>query len=179
MPEKRPATKKAEKAYWNPYLVGTGIGFLIILSFFVTGRGLGAIGAFSDMVAVAVRMVAPGHAYSNPVYSSYLSGIDHPLRDWVVIEIAGVCLGGFLSGVVSGRFRFEVIKGPRVSSPVRLILAFSGGILMAYAAKVSRGCTSGLALSGGSVMSPGAWIFMLSVFFGGYASAFFMKKLWT
>lgn len=50
---------------------------------------------------------------------------------------------------------------------------------MAYAAKFTRGCTSGLALSGGSVLSPGAWLFMISVFIGGYSIAWLMKKVWN
>ncbi len=165
--------------YWNPYIVGVGIGILIILSFLVTGRGLGAIGAFNGILATIVHAVAPEYALSNSVYSGYVSGVDSPLKDWVVIEIAGVCLGGLLSGIVSGRFKFEVIKGPRISSMNRLILAFSGGMLMAFAAKFTRGCTSGLALSGGSVLSPGAWLFMISVFIGGYAIAFLMRKAWN
>lgn len=172
-------TRRDPNPYWNPYLVGAGIGLLIILSFVVTGRGLGAIGAFNGILASVVHAFAPDYALSNTVYSSYVAGVDHPLRDWVVIEIAGVCLGGFLSGIVSRRFRFEVIKGPGISRAGRLVLAFSGGLLMAYAAKITRGCTSGLALSGGSVLSPGAWLFMLSVFIGGYSIAWFMKKAWN
>ena len=171
--------KREPQPYWNPYIVGFGIGLLIILSFFVTGRGLGAVGAFNGILATLVHAIAPEYALSNPVYSSYVAGVDHPLKDWVVIEIAGVCLGGLLSGIVSGRFKFEVIKGPRISNLSRLALAFSGGLLMAFAAKFTRGCTSGLALSGGSVLSPGAWLFMISVFIGGYAIAFLMRKAWN
>jgi hypothetical protein len=164
--------------YWNPYLIGVGIGILIVLSFVITGRGLGAIGAFSSFVAAIMKGIAPEHAMNNPIYSEYL-GSGHPLKDWVVLEIAGVCLGGFISGLLSGRLRFEVIKGPHISSVNRLILAFAGGMLMAFAAKVTRGCTSGLALSGGSVLSLGAWLFMFSVFIGGYAIAFLIKKVWN
>jgi hypothetical protein len=165
--------------YWNPYIVGVGIGILIILSFVVTGRGLGAIGAFNGLIASAIHAIAPDYAMSKAAFSNYLSGVDHPLRDWVVIEIAGVCIGGLISGLVSGRFRFEVLKGPRISNVTRLLVAFTGGMLMAFAAKFTRGCTSGLALSGGSVMSPGAWLFMISVFIGGYSVAFLMRKLWN
>ncbi len=165
--------------YWNPYIVGVGIGVVIILSFLVTGRGLGAVGAFNGILATVMHAIAPEYALSNSVYSGYLAGVDHPLKDWVVIEIAGVCLGGLLSGIVSRRFKFEVIKGPRISNVGRLMLAFSGGLLMAIAAKFTRGCTSGLALSGGSVLSPGAWVFMFSVFIGGYAIAFLMRKAWN
>ena len=165
--------------YWNPYVVGVGIGVVIIVSFVVTGRGLGAIGAFNGVLASIVQAIAPDHALSNAVYSGYLSGVDHPLKDWVIIEIAGVCIGGFISGIVSGRFKFEVIRGPGISNWTRLIFGFSGGLLMAYAAKFTRGCTSGLALSGGSVLSPGAWLFMVSVFIGGYAISYMMRKVWN
>ena len=165
--------------YWNPYIVGVGIGLVIILSFVVTGRGLGAVGAFNGILATVVHALAPEYALSNSVYSGYVAGVEHPLKDWVIIEIAGVCLGGLISGIVSRRFKFEVIKGPRISNAGRLMLAFSGGLLMAIAAKFTRGCTSGLALSGGSVLSPGAWVFMFSVFIGGYSIAFLMRKAWN
>ena len=171
--------KREPRPYWNPYIVGVGIGLLIILSFLVTGRGLGAIGAFNGVLASLVHGIAPDFALSKTAYATYLAGVEHPLKDWVVIEIAGVCIGGLLSGIVSRRFKFEVIKGPRISNVTRLIFAFSGGLLMAFAAKFTRGCTSGLALSGGSVLSPGAWLFMISVFIGGYSVAWLMKKAWN
>ena len=46
------------------------------------------------------------------------------------------------------------------------------------AAKLTRGCTSGQALSGGAVQSVGSWAFMLSVFAGGYAAAYFVRRQW-
>jgi hypothetical protein len=145
----------------------------------VTGRGLGAVGAFNGLMATLLHAISPEYALSRPVFATYVSGVEHPLRDWVVIEILGVCIGGLISGLVSRRFKFEVIKGPGISNVTRLIFAFSGGVLMAFAAKFTRGCTSGLALSGGSVLSPGAWLFMISVFIGGYSVAFLMRKLWN
>ena len=162
--------------YWNPYIAGVGIGILIILSFVVTGRGLGAIGAFNGILASLVHAIAPEYALSNPVYSGYVSGVDHPLKDWVIIEIAGVCLGGLLSGIVSGRFKFEVIKGPRISSLTRLILAFSGGMLMAFAAKFTRGCTSGLAISGGMLLAPSAFLFIGGMFASGILTALIIYR---
>ena len=170
---------KKASPYWNPYVVGVGIGLLIILSFLVTGRGLGAIGAFNGLLASLVHAIAPDYALSKAALATYVSGVENPLKDWVIIEIAGVCIGGLLSGLASGRLKFEVIKGPGISKASRLIFAFSGGLLMAYAAKFTRGCTSGLALSGGSVLSPGAWLFMISVFIGGYSVAWLMKKAWN
>ena len=52
------------RPYWNPYIVGVGIGLLIILSFVVTGRGLGAVGAFNGLMASLVHAIAPDYAMS-------------------------------------------------------------------------------------------------------------------
>jgi hypothetical protein len=34
-------------------------------------------------------------------------------------------------------------------------------------------------MSGGAVLSLGAWLFMFSVFIGGYALSFLIKKVWN
>jgi uncharacterized protein len=60
----------------------------------------------------------------------------------------------------------------------RLLLALLGGLLMGAAARVTRGCTSGQALSGGALLSAGSWAFMFSVFGGGYAAAWFVRRQW-
>ena len=66
----------------------------------------------------------------------------------------------------------------RITVRTRWLMAFVGGAIMGYGARMARGCTSGLALSGGAVLSLGAWLFMFSVFAGGYALAYFVRKLW-
>jgi hypothetical protein len=48
----------------------------------------------------------------------------------------------------------------------------------AVGAKLAKGCTSGQALTGGSQLNAGSWIFMLSVFAGAYALAWFVRKEW-
>ena len=50
---------------------------------------------------------------------------------------------------------------------------------MGYGARMARGCTSGQALSGGAVLSVGSWAFMFAVFGGGYALAYFVRRLWN
>jgi hypothetical protein len=70
-------------------------------------------------------------------------------------------------------------KGTRITSPQRLLIAFSGGILMGIGSKLARGCTSGQALTGGALLSVGSWAFMIAVFASAYAVAFFVKREWT
>lgn len=168
------------KHYWNPYLVGIGLGIVLTLTFVIMGRGLGASGAMSSVVAVVVDEVAPQHAQSNEFYKNYLGdGTQSPLKDWLVFEILGVLVGGFISGAIAGRNKLTIEKGPRISVKGRLTYAFIGGALMGIGAKMARGCTSGQGLTGGSMLSVGGWAFMIMVFAGAYATAYFVRRQWT
>jgi uncharacterized membrane protein YedE/YeeE len=167
------------RKYMNPYLAGLGLGLVLLASFVIMGRGLGASGAMSTAVSVGVETVAEDHARSSDFYSRYLGSEDRsPWKDFLVFEVLGVLAGGFLSGVMAGRFKKEVIKGPRFGSGSRLILAFAGGTLMGIGAKFARGCTSGQALTGGALLNVGSWAFMLSIFAGAYLFAYFLRRQW-
>lgn len=170
---------RAPAPYMNPYLAGIGLGLVLLASFVVMGRGLGASGAFSSACAVAVDAVAPAHAQGNSFWREYLAGgVGHPLKDWLVFEVLGVLVGGFFSGLLAGRVRRTVEKGPRISTRGRFGLAFAGGILMGIGAKLARGCTSGQALTGGALLSAGGWAFMMMVFAGGYGAAWLVRRQW-
>lgn len=167
------------KYYWNPYLVGIGLGIVLLASFVIMGRGLGASGALSTVVAVVVNQVAPEHAANNDFYNGYLGdGLISPFKDWLIFLVIGVFIGGFVSGAIAGRNKLMVEKGPNISIKGRLTYAFIGGTLMGFGAKMARGCTSGQGLTGGAMLSVGGWAFMMSVFAGGYAMAYFVRRQW-
>ncbi|RCK77544.1 MAG: protein of unknown function DUF395 YeeE/YedE [Ignavibacteriae bacterium] len=167
------------KPYSNPYLAGIGLGLVLLLSFVIMGRGLGASGAFSSAITAALDKLSPEHVKSNEFYSEYLGdGTKSPLKDWLVFEVIGVFAGGLLSGALAGRIKKGIEKGPRVSNSSRLLFAFIGGALMGFGAKLARGCTSGQALTGGALLNVGSWAFMMCVFAGAYAFAYFMRRQW-
>lgn len=165
--------------YSNPYLAGFGLGLVLLAAFVIMGRGLGASGAMSSLVAAGVQTVAPEHAIQNEFYTKYLdeeSG--NPLKTWLVFEVIGVFFGGFLSGVFAKRIRTTVEKGPNISARGRLFFALFGGSLMGFGAKMAGGCTSGQALTGGALLNVGSWAFMLAVFAGAFAMAYFIRRQW-
>ncbi|MCK7517624.1 MAG: hypothetical protein MZV64_07860 [Ignavibacteriales bacterium] len=68
------------------------------------GRGLGASGALSTLVATGVNTIAPEHATENNFYNEYLGdGTTNPLKDWLIFQVIGVLAGGFISGTISHR----------------------------------------------------------------------------
>jgi len=163
--------------FWNPYLAGVALGLVLLTAFLVMGKGLGASNASLRVGVTALEAVAPSHiAHTPPLAKTTSDG--HPLDNWLVFEVVGVLLGGFVGAYTSGRLKREILKGPHIGSGARIAFAVSGGAIMGAAARMSRGCTSGQALTGGALQSVGAWAFMLSVFAGGYALAYAMRREW-
>lgn len=141
---------RPSKPYSDPYVAGIGLGLVLLAAFVLVGRGLGASGAFG---------LKPD--------------------PWLFLEIVGVFIGGALSAFFAGRLRVGVERGARITDRTRLFTAFGGGLLMGIGAKLARGCTSGLGLTGGSLLSVGSWLFIMAAFAAAYAAAPFLRKLWT
>jgi uncharacterized protein len=164
--------------YSSPYLAGVGIGVVLLLAFVLMGRGLGASGAFSTVVAATVDAAAPAHTAGNAFYERYAGSSGNPLTDWLVIEIIGVMIGGLASAWLAGRVRWTTEHGPSITSRHRLVNAFAGGMAMGIGAKLARGCTSGLGLTGGATLSVGSWLFVLAAFGGAYVVAPLLRRAW-
>ncbi len=168
-----------ETKYMNPYLAGFFLGLLLLVTIFITGRGLGASGATKSGVVATVSSVAPTHAQDSKFYTEFNKEHDNsPLKNWLVFEVLGVIMGAFISGLVSNRLSLTLEKIPTVSSKTRIITALIGGALFGLGSQLGRGCTSGSALSGMAVLSTGGVITMMAIFGGAYAFAWFFRKLW-
>ena len=166
--------------YTNPYLIGLLLGLVLLAAFVIMGRGLGATGPLNTAVAVGMKAISPGSVEGNAAYENYLGdGTQSPFKDWLVFEVIGLVLGGFISGAIAGRNKLMVEKGPRISNKGRFVMAFIGGGLMGFGARLARGCTSGQGLTGGALLSVGSWAFMIAVFAGAYATAYFVRRQWT
>ena len=170
--------RRPPRDYVHPYLGGLLLGLVLFAAFFFTGNGLGASGGLNRYLVFVEDLLAPGHVDQTPYLLKMAGGDKNPLDDWVVMVVAGAMLGGFTAGWLNGRLKLETVKGPHISVRTRWFMAFVGGAIMGYGARMARGCTSGLALSGGAVLSTGAWVFMLAVFGGAYLLAYFVRKLW-
>jgi hypothetical protein len=164
--------------YSDPYLAGIGLGLVLLAAFTFAGRGLGASGAFASAATSAVQTVAPRYAQTNEYFAGYANEPGGPWRNWLVAEIAGVIIGGFVSSLVAGRWKRTIERGRGVSARSRLTAAAGGGALMGVGAMLARGCTSGQALTGGALLSVGAWAFIGCAFAAGYAVAPLRKHAW-
>jgi len=165
------------RPYADPYVAGVALGLVLLAAYAIAGRGLGASGAFATTAAGLTANVAPERAAASPLLARYLEG-DGPWRDWLLFELIGVAIGGFLSALFAGRLRREVERGPRTSRNARLAYAFGGGAVMGLGAVLARGCTSGLALTGGALLSAGSWLFIGAAFAAAYLLSPLTKRSW-
>ncbi|MBL1214373.1 MAG: YeeE/YedE family protein [Ignavibacteriae bacterium] len=167
------------KPYMNPYAAGFLLGLVLLATIYITGRGLGASGAFKSVTVETVKTVAPNHHASSEFYSSYEeSNPGGPLKSWLFWEVLGVFVGAFISALLSNRINLRMERGPNVTHRVRVAAAVLGGALFGFGSQFGRGCTSGSALSGMAVMSFGGIITMLAIFGSAYMLAYFFRNLW-
>ncbi len=169
-----------EKPLWSPYLAGIALGLVLCAAFLINGNGLGASGGFGRLGLLVVDTVNHQHVLNLEHAAPMLKADHHYLKDPLVFGLIGVAIGGFFSAFSAGRVAKggTIERGPNTSRRKRLLFALIGGILMGFAARLARGCTSGQALSGGAMLSLGSWAFMFSVFAGGFAFAWFVRKQW-
>jgi uncharacterized membrane protein YedE/YeeE len=167
-----------ERPYWNPYVAGFALGLVLLGSFLVMGFGLGSSSVPTRLAIGAAHLVAPAATEANAYFAQYVGPGKSVLQDWLVFEVLGVFLGGLVGAYSAGRLKSEVLRGEGVPKGRRIALAILGGVIMGFAARLARGCTSGQALTGGAVLSLGSWVFMMCVFAGGYLVAPFLRKEW-
>ncbi len=168
-----------ESKYMNPYLAGFFLGIVLLVTIYITGRGLGASGSIKSVVVASVETVAPAHSKETKFFKEYNS--EHQgsaLKNWLVFEVIGVIIGAFISGLISNRLKLKLEHPSGSTTRARIFGALIGGLLFGFGSQLGRGCTSGAALSGMAVLSAGGIITMIAIFGGAYAFAYFFRKLW-
>jgi uncharacterized membrane protein YedE/YeeE len=164
--------------FWSPYAAGALLGLTLLTTFYVAGRGLGASGAFSLVSGVGLNAVTPDYADTLKYYSSYL-GSPSPLMNWNLFLVFGVFLGGLAGALFSRTFKLMFDKGASMSLRTLLATTFTGGVMIGFAARLARGCTSGVALTGGAQLALSGWIFVMAMFAAGFMVAAIFRRLWS
>jgi len=162
----------SQRGYMNPYLAGVILGLALLASLVFLGAGLGASGGIARVGAFLEGCVV------STTSEYFKSWGDKPLQYYLVFMLGGIFLGGLLSAFTFNRIEIKLERGKSCSRFWRIILALIGGILSGFASRLAQGCTSGQALTGGSLLLTGSMVFMLCVFAGGYLAAFFVRRQW-
>lgn len=162
---------------WSPYIAGTLLGLVGILAVALTNNKLGASGAFENLAGIVGKAVAPT-VFDN----MYFNYVMPPEITWGMILLVGVFFGGMLGAWSSGTLKWRMngdeqwkkVFGPQTWK--RWAIAFVGGVILEYGAGIAGGCTSGLAISGGMLMAPSAYLFIASMFVSGILTALIVYR---
>lgn len=164
------------KETWSPYIAGILLGFVGILAVWLTNSLLGASGAFENLAGLIGKAIKP--KWFDNMYFNFIMppGITNG-----VILLIGIFFGGMLGAATSGTLKWgkkdaansdeqwKRIIGPQTWK--RWLLGFIGAIVLEYAAGIAGGCTSGLAISGGMLLAPAAFLFIAGMFASGILTA--------
>ena len=162
---------------WGPYLAGIGIGVLSWIVFAVVNNPLGITTAISQVSGgVASAVLGTDVVAANKYWAKNAFKLDYG-----TLFLVGTLLGGLGSALAAGTWRIETV--PRIwaerfgPSPARrYLVAFIGGIVAMYGARLANGCTSGNGISGGLQLALSGWVFLVVMFTTGAVTAFFMFR---
>lgn len=166
-----------KKSAWSPYVAGVLLGIACILSIWLSQKGIaggvksvGISGGVANLSSLAVNAVAPQN--TNTYFQT-----EKPQSPWMMVLLLGVFLGGLLAALTSKTFKIRWSEDPTwtkvfgKSRWLRFGLGFLGAAIGMFGANLAGGCTSGLAISGGLVLAPAAFIFIGSMFASGIVTA--------
>lgn len=161
------------KKAWSPYLAGIVIGLLQIPAFLLIETALGASSSYVTVGGVIASWIDPS-----------ILKIDYVARHvattgknwWQVALVVGIAIGAFLSMKLSGARRKPIspIWGRALgsTSPMkRYAVAFAGGFMLLFGARIADGCTSGHGLSGMAQLAVGSTVAVVAMFAGGIVTA--------
>jgi hypothetical protein len=170
-----------KKEQWSPYIAGILLGIVGVLGVWMSDSLLGASGAFETMAGLFGQAVAP--ALFDNVYFNYIMP---PGLTWGMVLLLGTFFGGLIGAATSKTLwwgkkgaanpdkQWKRIFGPQTWK--RWVIAFLGAIVVEYAAGIAGGCTSGLAISGGMLLAPAAFIFIAGMFAAGIVTTLIIYR---
>jgi hypothetical protein len=165
------------KEEWSPYVAGVLLGIVGVLAVALSNSLLGASGGFENVAGLIGKRLAPG-LFDN----TYFNFVMPPGITWQVILLIGVFFGGMLGALSAGKLHWSwmpEVQWTKVFGEKRWVrwgLAFSGAIVLEYGAGIAGGCTSGLAISGGMLLAPAAFLFIAGMFMSGIVTALIVYR---
>lgn len=170
-------TITSPRPFWSPLIAGLALGAALLATFLITGHGLGASGFIARLAAQMSAWIAPDVTVANTYFGPFIKA-GAPLASWITWEIIGVLIGAYVGARNAGRSSVQIERGSQISNRQRLAYAFAGGALVGFGARLARGCTSGLGLSGGATLAVAGFVFLIGFFAAGFAVSYFARRAW-
>jgi uncharacterized membrane protein YedE/YeeE len=159
--------KERNKGTWSPYLAGGLSGLVIIVSVLGAGQYFGASTSFVRSAGILGNYFGPERVKQLEYFLWYL-----PVIDWQFMFVIGIFIGSLIASLWSGTFKWQSVpymwaERFGTNQVLRGAVAFTGGIIAMYGARLAGGCPSGHGLSGMIQLAASGLIAMVFFFVGG------------
>ena len=158
---------RIEEGGWSPYVAGGLSGLVIIVSVLSAGKFFGASTTFVRSAGMMGKYFGPERVEQLEYFIRYL-----PRFDWQFLFVVGIFLGSLVSALTSDSFKWQGVPDMwaerfGTNPALRGIVAFIGGIVAMFGARLAGGCPSGHGLSGIIQLAASGLIAMIFFFVGG------------
>jgi len=160
-------TREAEPKGWNPYVAGALTGLLLVLSVWVAGKYFGASTTFVKSAGMLESTFSQARVAQMEYFIKEL-----PKIDWQWMFVVGIFFGSLIASLTSRSFRWQGVPtmwegrfGP--GKTARAVVAFLGGAVAMFGARLADGCPSGHGLSGSLQLAVSGYISLICFFVGG------------
>jgi hypothetical protein len=164
--------KQVEQGSWNPYLAGGLAGLVSVLSVWLAGKYFGASTSFVRAAGMIEKLFAPERVAKMPYFISKA-----PVVEWQWMFVVGIFFGALLAALSSGSYRWQAVpdmwaaRFGEQSVGKRAGVAFIGGLILMFGARLAGGCPSGHGLSGTLQLSISGYVAAVCFFAGGIFTA--------
>ena len=156
---------------WSPYLAGALSGLVSILSVWIAGKFFGASTTFARSAGMIEKFFVAERVARAAYFVKYV-----PKIDWQWMFVLGILIGSFIASITSGSFHWQALpdmwkKRFGANRTKRSIVAFIGGAIAIFGARLAGGCPSGHGLSGSLQLAVSGFIALICFFIGGIVIA--------
>ncbi|WP_124951593.1 YeeE/YedE family protein [Sulfuriferula thiophila] len=147
---------------WPGWLAGAGIGLLMVAFYWITGKQLGVSRGYCNIWSYLSRL-------------PFFQQKEYTGNVWRVWFIIGIVLGGFIATVVAhpGQWNISLDMGQAYDAILpsnlwlKMLVLFSGGVVMGLGSRFAGGCTSGHVIAGVPMLNLSSLLAGILFFIGG------------
>lgn len=157
---------------WPGWLAGAGIGLLMVAFYWITGKQLGVSRGYCNLWSYASRL-------------PFFQQKEYTGNVWRIWFIVGIILGGLIASIIAhpGEWHFQFDMGQAYDALLpsnlwlKMLVLFSGGILMGLGARLAGGCTSGHVIAGIPMLNLSSLLVGMLFFAGGLIAIQFTVRV--
>jgi len=128
-----------KEKHWSPYIAGACAGLVLVLSVWFTGKYFGASTSFVRSAGLIEKIFSAERVEQMAYFVSKT-----PKIEWQWMFVVGILIGSLIASRASGTFKTQAVPDMwrerfGAAIPFRAIVAFAGGVVAMFGARLAGG----------------------------------------